>query len=114
MEELEQRREELKKQLALVEEEIKQKKRKRSNNDLESPKKKRKIDKSDDVDPASRTWKLGTRNKEVRLNEFKGNKYVHIREYKNDKPMKGIALTIDQWKLLVQSVEEVQEQLENL
>merc|ERR1712012_1109339 len=59
------------------------------------------------------TWDLGN-NKKVRINKFKGNTYIDIREYYVDrntdetKPgKKGISLNMDQFQQLRSIIEDV-------
>lgn len=64
-------------------------------------------------------WELGGRKK-VRVGRFKGKIYVHIREYYEDKstgeekPGKGTALNIEQWKEFLDCIPEVKEAVKQL
>lgn len=57
-----------------------------------------------------------TEKKRITLSEFRGTRYVHIREYyEKDGDMlpgkKGIALNINEWKKLKQLIHEVDDSL---
>ena len=63
---------------------------------------------------------LGGKRK-VRVSRFKGKIYVNIREYYDDKNTgeekpgnKGIALTLEQWERLSESVSEITQQTKDL
>ncbi|CAB10003.1 putative RNA polymerase II transcriptional coactivator [Schizosaccharomyces pombe] len=62
-------------------------------------------------------WALNeTEKKRITLSEFRGTRYVHIREYyEKDGDMlpgkKGIALNINEWKKLKQLIHEVDDSL---
>ena len=49
-----------------------------------------------------------TDKKRVTINSFKGNKYVHVREYYEDKPTKkGMAMNMEEWKKFKSLVDTV-------
>lgn len=58
-------------------------------------------------------------NRYVEVSKFRGKTYVSIREYYQDssgqqKPSKkGISLTVDQWKKLVESTEKINDTILN-
>ncbi|KNC27683.1 RNA polymerase II transcriptional coactivator [Lucilia cuprina] len=68
--------------------------------------------KSSKDDGADTTYWVLEKQRQVRINEFKGRKYVDIREFyeKNGESLpgkKGISLTLQQWKKLLEVADEV-------
>lgn len=64
------------------------------------------------------TWEL-SKNRKVTISQFKGQHYVDIREYYEDKETKelkpgkkGISLPVEQFKDLIKIMPEVQDALE--
>jgi hypothetical protein len=89
-----------------------------SDDEAEKPAKKKAKTKKSDDDSAEKFWDLG-KNKAVSVSEFKGQVFVNIREYYNDKESgerkpgkKGIALSKEQWKVLKSVISKVDAGLE--
>ena len=92
--------------------EVKKKKKKEEEKKKKVPEKKQKEESASSEDEKS-VWDLG-RMRRVYVNEFKGNKLIHIREYYTDKSTgeekpgkKGITLKPDEWKKLLAIGEKV-------
>ncbi|XP_024888442.1 activated RNA polymerase II transcriptional coactivator p15 [Temnothorax curvispinosus] len=97
------------------EEEVKSKKkqkREREEDEEKEAKKEKKPAKKPKTDDEDSIWDLGN-NRQVNVRNFKGKYYVDIREMYYDKDgdlkpgKKGICLTMQQWRKLMDVVEEV-------